>query len=199
MNGLGKCETNGLWQPPESIAEMLDTLKAIQPNMTHSLARLERPPRKLLHVTHPSRIVKAVAAAKFFFSYFRRFSSTTSFEEKVRIVNNLSDSLTDDKRKYSRNFLATTRPSTFQSFLTILCTLKTCLVFFCIIEKHSTSLKYDQKCLSFTDFTACSNIWIFPPKVMSMLSDETFGLVFKHCPWNCLCHQKRLWQKHNQQ
>ena len=88
---------------------MLDTLKAIQPNMTHSLARLERPPRKLLHVTHPSRIVKAVAAAKFFFSYFRRFSSTTSFEEKVRIVNNLSDSLTDDKRKYSRNFLATTR------------------------------------------------------------------------------------------
>ena len=84
---------------------MLDTLKAIQPNMTHSLARLERPPRKLLHVTHPSRIVKA-AAAKFFFSYFSRFSSTTSFEEKVRIVNNLSDSLTDDKRKYSRNFLA---------------------------------------------------------------------------------------------
>ena len=57
------------------------------------------------HVTHPSRIVKAVAA-KFFFSYFKRFSSTTSFEEKVRIVNNLSDSLTDDKRKYSRNFLA---------------------------------------------------------------------------------------------
>ena len=83
---------------------MLDTLKAIQPNMTH-FARLERPPRKHTHVTHPSRIVKAVAA-KFFFSYFKRFSSTTSFEEKVRIVNNLSDSLTDDKRKYSRNFLA---------------------------------------------------------------------------------------------
>ena len=75
------------------------------PTKHDSLSRLESPPKKL-HDDTSFKDSKSSSSTKFFFSYFRRFSSTTSFEEKVRIVNNLSDSLTDDKRKYSRNFLA---------------------------------------------------------------------------------------------
>ena len=88
------------------------------PTKHDSLSRLERPPRKLHDTSFKDS--KSSSSTKFFFSHFRRFSSTTSFEEKVRIVNNLSDSLTDDKRKYSRNlaFYFKLFLNSFVSFLT---------------------------------------------------------------------------------
>ena len=89
------------------------------PTKHDSLSRLESPPKKL-HDDTSFKDSKSSSSTKFFFSHFRRFSSTTSFEEKVRIVNNLSDSLTDDKRKYSRNlaFYFKLFLSSFVSFLT---------------------------------------------------------------------------------